>query len=183
MAEHQGEDGMVERRRGMLRTVSCLALGPALVAGGCAASNPFKNTSDFDRTFIGAAQTWDLDKNGVVTCDEWAKYVSISFREADANGDGALDAGEYDNLVKSDRLFQVANLAYYDSNGDGRVTVDEMTTKQNLAFKLLDKNQDCQIDRTETVQVLGVDKKKSGGAPDGTKGGPAPDSGRPGGGY
>lgn len=172
---------MVERRRRTLRAGSGLALLAALSAGGCAAGNPFKNTNDFDRTFIGAAQTWDLDKNGVVTCDEWGQYVAVSFREADANGDGILDADEWQSLIRNDRLFQVANLSYYDTNGDGRVTLEEMQGKQNLAFKLLDKNQDCQIDRTETVQILGVEKKKSDTtAPDSTQQGPGGGAGMPG---
>lgn len=150
---------MNERR--MLRTLACLALLPGAVTGcSSGATNPFAKTSDFDRTFIGAAQTWDLDKNGSVSCDEWAQYVRTSFREVDTNGDGALDAEEWKKLVSNDRLFEVANISYYDSNGDGRVTVDEMIGKQNLAFKLLDRNGDCQIDRTETVQVHGVDKAK-----------------------
>jgi Ca2+-binding EF-hand superfamily protein len=157
---------MAERRA--LRTIACLVLLPGAFVGGCsAAKNPFSNTSDFDRTFIGAAQTWDLDKNGSVSCDEWARYVATSFREVDGNGDGALDAEEWKKLVSNDRLFEVANISYYDANGDGTVTVEEMTGKQNLAFKLLDRNQDCQIDRTETVQVHGIDKQKaSGTAPD-----------------
>jgi Ca2+-binding EF-hand superfamily protein len=150
---------MVERRT--LRMWACLALLPGAVAGGCASSgNPFGNTSDFDRTFIAAAQTWDLDKNGSVSCDEWMQYVTQEFRQADANGDGALDEEEWKKLVASDRLFEVANLKYYDANGDGRVTLEEMTGKQNLAFKLLDRNGDCQIDRTESVRVHGVDKVK-----------------------
>ena len=83
---------MVERRA--LGSLACLVLFPAALAGGCASgiSNPFKNTSDFDRTFIAAAQTWDLDKNGTVACDEWVRYISTEFRQADTNGDGALDA-------------------------------------------------------------------------------------------
>lgn len=156
-------------KRHALRLATCLALLPGAIAGGCASSsNPFSNTSNFDRTFIGAAQTWDLDKNGSVSCDEWARYVATSFREADGNGDGALDAEEWKKLVGNDRLFEVANISYYDANGDGKVAVEEMTGKQNLAFKLLDRNQDCQIDRTETVQVHGVDKPKAAesGAPD-----------------
>ena len=148
------------QRRG-LRTVSWLALVPAVVAGGCSSSSsPFSNSSDFDRTFIAAAQTWDLNKDGAVTCNEWIEYITQAHREADANGDGALDAEEWQKLARSDRLFEVANLKYYDANGDGRVTVEEMTGTHNVAFKLLDRNQDCQIDRTETVQVHGVDKVK-----------------------
>ena len=96
------------------------------------------------------------------------------------NGDGALDAEEWKKLTGSDRLFEIANISYYDANGDGRVTLEEMTGKQNLAFKLLDRNTDCQIDRTEAVQVYGTDRPKpSGDAPDPTKSGGT--SGRPGG--
>ena len=161
---------MLQRRA--LSALSGLALASPVAAGGCASGgNPFAKTNDFDRTFIGAAQTWDLDKNGTVTCEEWTQYITTSFREADANGDGALDAQEYQTLVKSDRLFEIANIAYYDANGDGRVTLEEMTGKPNVAFKLLDRNQDCQIDRTETVQVHGIDKvkpKDDGGTSDQT---------------
>lgn len=161
---------MLQRRA--LSALSGLALASAVAAGGCASGgNPFAKTNDFDRTFIGAAQTWDLDKNGTVTCEEWTQYITTSFREADANGDGFLDAQEYQTLVKSDRLFEIANIAYYDANGDGRVTLEEMTGKPNVAFKLLDRNQDCQIDRTETVQVHGIDKvkpKDDGGTSDQT---------------
>lgn len=149
---------MLERRA--LYALACLATGAGVLAGGCSSGNPFNNTSDFDRTFIAAAQTWDLDKNGAVSCDEWVQYVTSSLRQSDANGDGALDATEWSALMRSDRLFEVANVGYYDANGDGRVSVEEMTGKQNLAFKLLDRNGDCQIDRTETVQVHGVDREK-----------------------
>lgn len=171
---------MTERR--MLRTLACLALLPNAVAGcSSSSSNPFNNTSDFDRQFIAAAQTWDLNKDGAVSCEEWAEYIRGAVRDADTNGDGALDAGEWQKLVGSDRLFETANLAYYDGNGDGRVTADEMIAKPNLAFKLLDRNNDCQIDRNESVQVRSREGgKSSGSAPDTTSQGP---QGRSGGGY
>jgi EF hand len=135
----------------------------ALLAAGCSASTPFSSSNDFDRTFIGAAQTWDLDKNSVVSCDEWKQYATTSLRESDGNGDGALDSAEFAVMAKSDRLFATADSKYYDGNSDGRVTAEELTGKQNRAFNLLDKNGDCQIDRNETVQVVQVDKKKDAG--------------------
>lgn len=159
---------MLQRRARML---ACLALFPAAATGACSSGggNPFSNTSDFDRTFIAAAQTWDLNKDSVVTCDEWIQYITQAHREADANGDGALDATEWQSLVKSDRLFEVAGLKYYDANSDGRVTLEEMTGTHNVAFKLLDRNQDCQIDRNEAVRVHGVDRvKPKDMAPDAT---------------
>jgi EF hand len=142
------------RRRASAALV-LLTAGP--MAAGCS-STPFSNATDFDRTFIGAAQTWDLDKNGSVSCAEWRQYTSTSLQEVDANRDGALDKTEFAQLAKSDRLFDVANLAYYDLNKDSKVTADEFAGKPNLAFKLLDKNGDCQIDRNESVQVVGTGK-------------------------
>ena len=133
----------------------------ALLLTACSAASPFSSNNDFDRTFIGAAQTWDLNKDGSVSCDEWKQYAVTSFRESDSNGDGALDQTEFLAMAKNDRLFEVANVSYYDANGDGRVTSDELSGKPNVAFKLLDKNADCRIDRTESVQVYAVDKPKA----------------------
>ncbi len=95
-----------------------------------------------------------------MTCDEWKQYVATAVREADANGDGALDATEWQALVKGDRLFEMATLSYYDANHDGKATADEIANKPNRAFALLDKNGDCRIDRNETVQVINIDKPK-----------------------
>lgn len=153
----------------MKRTLSRLAasrllalagmLGGSLVTAGCS-TKPFQDSSDFDRTFIGAAQTWDLDKNNVVTCDEWKQYTGTLLRESDGNGDGNLDAAEFAAMAKSDRLFDVAKLSYFDANADGKVSGEELAGKPNAAFKMLDKNGDCQIDRNESVQVVGTDKVK-----------------------
>ena len=141
-------------------TAVALAGTIALLVAACSASSPFSSANDFDRTFIGAAQTWDLDKNSVVSCDEWKQYAATAMREADGNGDGALTPDEFNVMAKQDRLFSIADAKYYDSNSDGKVTADELTGKQNRAFNLLDKNGDCLIDRNETVQVIHVDKKK-----------------------
>lgn len=134
----------------------------AMLQGGCSSmpslSSPFASkTSDFDRTFIGAAQTWDIDKDGLVTCEEWKKYAGTLLSESDANADDALAAEEFAKMAKTDRLFELADFKYYDQNGDGKVTRDELTGKPNQAFKLLDKNGDCQIARDESVQVMARD--------------------------
>ena len=154
------------------KVLTILTAAVAVSAAGCSSGgggglgslmttgSPFSSSSNVDRTFIGAAQTWDLDKNASVSCDEWKQYAGMALREADANGDGALTADEYGVMAKTDRLFTVADLKYYDANSDGKVSLDEMTNKQNRAFNLLDKNSDCQIDRGETVQVVAVEKKK-----------------------
>lgn len=161
---------MTRRRNSIVPALLAAALAAPMVgcgsgsggglAGMLTTSSPFASTSNVDRTFIGAAQTWDLDKNASVTCDEWKQYAGSALREADGNGDGALTADEYAVMANTDRLFAIADLKYYDGNSDSKVTVDELSNKQNRAFALLDKNNDCQIDRGETVQVVAVEKKK-----------------------
>jgi len=163
------------------------AASAAVVFGGCSSvpslsgvGSPFGSSSSIDRTFVGAAQTWDFDKNGSVTCDEWKNYLTTLMRESDGNGDSALDDTEFEKMAKTDRLFTVADRAYYDASGDGKVTLDELTGKQNAAFRQLDKNGDCQIDRNETVRVLQVDGPKPSTAPNTDQ---RPPGGAGGGGY
>jgi hypothetical protein len=136
-----------------------MCLAAMLLVAGCSTS-PFGSASGMDVTFMNASQTWDNDKDNTVTCEEWKQYAVSSMRQADANGDGLLDAQEWATMVSNDRLFEVANLSYYDANGDGRVSFDELTGKQNLAFKLLDKNGDCKITADEKVTITSVPKPK-----------------------
>lgn len=174
------------RQRAAVRGFAIIAVG-ASALGGCSSmpsltgsGSPFGGGSNVvDRTFIGAAQTWDFDKNGSVTCDEWKNYATSLLKESDGDGNGSLDSAEFQTMAKTDRLFEVADVKYFDGNGDGRVTGEELTGRQNTAFKLLDKNGDCQIDRNESVKVLQVDAPKSSGqAPNTDQQGPGSIGGR-----
>lgn len=155
-------------RQWMAGLAICLSAG-ALALSGCAGSsplggglsNPFsQGTSDFDLTFLSASSTWDINKDGVVTCDEWKQYSGDLLRESDTDGDLALTTQEWGNLVSKDRLFVTASHDYYDVNNDGKVALVELTERPNHAFKLLDKNKDCQLGRTEKANVYSVTKEK-----------------------
>lgn len=168
-----------------------VALSAALAVAGCgglssftgAGGSPFSNASSNDLLFVSAAPTWDLDKNNAVTCEEWQRYLTELFTEADANKDGALTKEEYQTVIKADRLFQSADHAYYDANKDGKVMLQEMTSKQNPAFAILDKNKDCQIGSDEIVQTSQVQQLKTKGdsAPSDLPGGGPGGTGSPGG--
>jgi hypothetical protein len=43
-------------------------------------------------------------------------------------------------------------MSYFDADGDGRLSLAEMTDKPNPAFALLDKNGDCVLSADERVQ-------------------------------
>jgi hypothetical protein len=125
-------------------------------ASGCASdSSPLGNASTVDREFAAAAITWDLNRDGEVTCDEWKQYATGLFRSADANRDGFLSPEEFAAMARQDRLFDTGGFKFFDMNGDGRVTLEELTGKPNPAFALLDKNKDCVIGRDERVVQRG----------------------------
>ncbi len=117
--------------------------------------NPFahKQLSDVDRAFLQAAGSWDTNRDNVVTCNEWKSYAEDLFNGADANHDDSLDADEWPNLVKVDRLFETADLKYYDANGDGKVSRAEFVDKPNPAFVLMDKAGSCKLDGSQIASA------------------------------
>lgn len=122
-----------------------------LLAGCSTPINPFggASVSEIDRVFLAAAGTWDRNKDGVVTCDEWKAYATELFDAADANRDGMLDETEYATIIRTDRMFETADFRYFDANRDGKVSRAEFIDRPNPAFVLLDKNKSCQLTATE----------------------------------
>ena len=117
-----------------------------LVAHECATDkSPLASASPLERQFAAAAVTWDLNHDGDATCEEWKQYASALFREADSNHDGVLTQHEYSALGHRDKLFEMAGFAYFDADGDGRITLPELIDKPNPALTLLDTNHDCVI--------------------------------------
>jgi hypothetical protein len=104
----------------------------ALLGAGCAGTSP--GPSDIEGTFIRAAQTWDLNHDGKITCEEWRTYAASLFKEADSDRDGKLTREEFAKLPRIDRLFEVANFDYYDVNKQGYVTQADFLDRPNPAF-------------------------------------------------
>jgi hypothetical protein len=146
---------------GLVAAVGCLGACGGSAPSLSNLSNPFaKGTSDFDIIFLGASSTWDLNKDGNVTCDEWKQYATQVLQEADGDKDNALTVTEWGKLTGIDKLFVTADHAYYDTNKDGKVTLEELTGKKNHAFTLLDKNNDCVLGHDEKANVYSVAKPK-----------------------
>ena len=153
--------------------LALLVVVAALAACATGDKSPLASATPVEREFALAVVTWDLNKDGEVTCDEWKQYVAGLFRDADANRDGFLTRQEFAALARTDRLFEVVGFDYFDANADGRLSLTEMADKANPAFQLLDKNGDCVISAEERVQ------QRSYAREDGkARGAPAP-SGRP----
>jgi len=121
----------------------------AAVLAACGTSAPGAGINEIDRAFLVSIVSWDMNRDGSVTCDEWKGYARAALTEADANRDGKLSAAEFETLMKSDRLFYYANVAYFDSNRDGFVDAKELIDRPNPAFAYLDSNKDCTLSPEE----------------------------------
>lgn len=139
--------------------------GAALLLAGCSGSMPSLSSigsigknkvSDTDRVFLMAAGSWDRNRDSTVTCDEWKAYTAELFNGADANRDETLDRNEWSELLKVDRMFETANLDYFDSNGDSKVTRAEFIDRPNPAFTLMDTAKTCTL---SAQQVAGARSK------------------------
>jgi hypothetical protein len=129
-------------------TAVVLASVTALVTG-CAGQGQLSSASKVDMAFVRAAPTWDLDQDGIVTCDEWKLYAGQLFAEADSGNKGYLTAEDFVSLAKTDHLFEAADFAYFGGSSGGRVTRAAFVDKPNPAFRLLDKRKDCRLTSEE----------------------------------
>lgn len=138
--------------RRFMSTAMLTSLTALHVAGCQSGGSPFSGASQRELTFISAAQTWDLNKDNVVTCDEWKQYLATSFAEVDANKDGVLSKDEFARLAKQDKLFEEADYDFFGGPADGRLTLAQMQATANPAFQRLDKDKDCRLVSDELVR-------------------------------
>jgi len=149
--------------------------GLLLLLAACSGSS----LPDVDRVFLSAAGGWDRNRDGIVSCEEWKAYAAELFDSADANHDGTVDRPEYVTIVSTDRMFETADVSYYDANGDGKLDRKEFVDKPNRAFALLDKSNECKLTasqvagaRANTEQIFDSKKPESGDPREKQKGGP-----------
>jgi Ca2+-binding EF-hand superfamily protein len=156
---------------------SVLLLAGVVVLAGCGGdTGPLASASATDLKFVAAEATWDLNRDGNVTCSEWKQYAASLLKDADRDRDGSLARQEFEAVSRQDRLFATIGFAYFDADGDGRITLPELADKPNPAFALLDRNGDCAISSNERVNLERARLEESRRVSD-----PIPRSGRPGG--
>jgi hypothetical protein len=119
-----------------------------LLVCGAIARAAAQDASDGD-PLVASAQLWDLDHNGIYTCDEWKQYAGRIFNLADHNHDGYVDASEFKTIQQTTPVFKEAEITYFDDNRDGRISREEFVGKPNPLFARYDKNGDCRVTPAE----------------------------------
>jgi Ca2+-binding EF-hand superfamily protein len=107
--------------------------------------------------FSESAQRWfdsyDQDKDGVLTPEEYNAVAKKQFGRVDSNGDGSVDESEYvygipegndDELARAKKRF-----AIMDRNGDGAATEEEFVGFGQQVIDLSDFDGDGKMTRDE----------------------------------
>jgi Ca2+-binding EF-hand superfamily protein len=118
----------------------------------------------------------DADKNGTITFAEAAAAASAHFKAQDDNNDGQLSGEEA--RPRGPRGMRGRGMAgmmlrHADTNGDGRISRDEVRAEADQRFDRLDANRDGFIDRAEIDMMRGRGPGGPGG-PDGDMPPPPP---------
>lgn len=136
--------------------VACMA---AALAQSPSDSQSRRSTGD--DALVAWATAWgDVGRTGVFTCDEWKRYATKLFNEADKNRDGYLSAEEFKGIRAADPMLKSADLAYFDDNRDGRVSRSEFIDKPNLFFVKYDRKRECRV-TYDTIMDVAAESNKT----------------------
>jgi hypothetical protein len=132
------------------------ALSTALAQG----RNESARRSAGTDALVAWATVWgDLGRTGVFTCDEWKRYATKLFNDADKNRDGYLTAEEFESIRKADPMLKKADVGYFDDNRDGRVSRSEFLDKPNLFFVKYDRKRECRVTYDNIMDVAAESEK------------------------
>jgi len=94
----------------------------------------------------------DLNNDGRTSRPELNQHRAQMFGKLDRNGDGTIDKEDSPKIPLAKRKFEPAFTqvkSIFDSNKDGRVTLDEWNRSDPDIFALLDRNEDGVVTRAE----------------------------------
>lgn len=98
---------------------------------------------------IAFARRWDLNHDGIYTCEEWKVFMGTVFARADKNRDNVIKGKEFEAVIASDKIFAQVSFSYFDMNGDGIISRAELVDRLNPLFARYDANGDCKVTAAE----------------------------------
>lgn len=163
------------------RLIFCLAA--AGLAAGCASGSSGPQVADVDKSFLRGISSYDQNRDGAVTCDEWRAAAAAEFAKVNKSGSGLLTEEEFLNLGASDRTFVTVGFKYYDVSGDGKIDKKEFVERPNPAFTYADSDKDCRLTQPEqlTARNLSAPPASSVSRPSAATAGNSPPGGPAGG--
>ena len=122
----------------LLVTAVSLAAGPALAQS----ANPIQQVlADFDRI--------DADGDRFISIAEYRDLQIARWPRIDRNGDDFLTLDDFPRIAAGRARTQLAEIAYLDMDGDGRISRSEFMDGEPPLFRRTDRNSDGALTRTE----------------------------------
>jgi Ca2+-binding EF-hand superfamily protein len=133
----------------LFATSCALAFALSLCDAGIAWAQPSPETLAKVSDLMTEA---DLNRDGKTSRAELNQHRAQMFAKLDRNEDGTIDKQDSPKIPLAKRKFEPAFeqvKSIFDSNKDGRVTLDEWNRSDPDIFALLDSNEDGAVTRAE----------------------------------
>ena len=95
-------------------------------------------------------QDLDANKDGTLTKEELVASLEKKITDNDTDGDNAITLEEFKaEWAKQTQSRMVRAHQMFDPDGDGKVTLEELTKHSDFMFERMDRNNDGKIDQTD----------------------------------
>lgn len=91
----------------------------------------------------------DADGDGAISRAEYRSVQAARWPQIDRNGDGYLTEDDFPRAAARRARMQLAEIAYLDTDGDGRISQNEFVDGQPPLFRRADQNGDGALTRSE----------------------------------
>jgi hypothetical protein len=93
----------------------------------------------------------DTNGDGSISFEEFAAVMDHGISNADANADGTLTVEEIAKAIEKRRSERAAAriIERFDNDGDGKLTLAEIESRQKKMFALADRNDDGKVEMSE----------------------------------
>jgi hypothetical protein len=100
-----------------------------------------------DDPVIASLPYWDFNHDGVYTCENWKRYMTQIFNQADRRKRGSIDAEEFEAVKAADPMFAHAEFGYFDDKKKGRITRNDFVDRPSPFFLRYDSKHTCRVAR------------------------------------